>query len=248
MTFAYKRALIVGGSSGVGRALALGLAKQACDVLAIARGGEKLKTLQAEEPNIQIRAADASEDGFAEAVLTAHRPDLVVLAGGLTPRAQDLRETSWKDFSAPWNTDTKITFDFTRAALNLPLADGAVIINFSSGASLNGSRLSGGYAGAKRMQTFLAMYGQQEAGKLGLGLTFLSVIPLQLIAGTDIGGTMSSAYAKGAGITQEAFMGRWEQPLTPDAASGYLMELLGRPLQDGDQVFGLKGTGLEKLG
>jgi len=56
-----------------------------------------------------------------------------------------------------------MAFEFAKAALNLPLAQGAAFVSFSSGASLAGLPLSGGYAGAKRMQHFLVNYGPREA-------------------------------------------------------------------------------------
>ena len=52
-----------------------------------------------------------------------------------------LQELDWSEFSATWNSDTKIVFEFTKAALTLPLASGSTVVSFSSGASLGGSPL-----------------------------------------------------------------------------------------------------------
>ena len=69
------------------------------------------------------------------------------------PRSRNRR---WESFSASWNTDLKIAFQVGQTALRRPLRPGSLVLIVSSGAALVGSPMSGGYAGAKRMQMFLA--------------------------------------------------------------------------------------------
>ncbi len=57
----------------------------------------------------------------------------------------------------------------------------------SSGAALAGSPLSGGYAGAKRMQMLLAGYLQRAADARELGIRFVALAPRQFLVGS--GGT-----------------------------------------------------------
>jgi short-subunit dehydrogenase len=66
---------------------------------------------------------------------------------------------------------------FSKAAPSEPLPGGASVILISSGAALAGSPNSGGYAGAKRTQLFIANYSQKESDRLGLGLRFSAVAP-----------------------------------------------------------------------
>jgi hypothetical protein len=49
-------------------------------------------------------------------------------------------------------------FHWTREALLVPLDPGSVVVAFSSGAALQGSPLSGGYAGAKATIRFVSAY------------------------------------------------------------------------------------------
>lgn len=51
-----------------------------------------------------------------------------------------------------WEIDTKMAFLFCREALKSPLAPGSVVAIIFSGAGSGGSPISGGYAGAKRVQ------------------------------------------------------------------------------------------------
>ena len=105
-----------------------------------------------------------------------------------------IEEQSWESFSAPWNVDVKIAFEVGRAALARPLRPGSTVLIVSSGAGLTGSPLSGGYAGAKRMQMFLAGYLQRAADARGLGIRFVGLAPRQLLAGTAIGEAAAAAY------------------------------------------------------
>lgn len=247
MSFDYQRALVIGGSSGVGRELTLDLAKKGVRTVVAARGKDGLARLKATDSNIKTVTVDAATDGAAQKLLSEFKPDLLALVGGQRPKMAPVHEMDWKEFSAIWNSDTKIAFEFTKAALTLPLAAGATIVSFSSGAALGGSPLSGGYAGAKRMQHFLVNYGQREADRLGLGLRFMCIIPKQLIAGTEIGKAASAAYAESAGIDVEKFMGQWEKPLTAKVASTHLIDLLGRKPEGDAKAFAITGAGTEAM-
>ncbi len=66
------------------------------------------------------------------------------------------------------------------------------------------------------MQHFVSNYSKWEAEKRGLDLTFATIYPKQLIAGTNIAGDASSAYAAAASISADQFMSQWDQPLTPE--------------------------------
>ena len=61
------------------------------------------------------------------------------------------------------------------------------MILISSGAGIGGSPISGGYAGAKRMQMFLASYCQKESARLGLGIRFAALVPMRLMPETELG-------------------------------------------------------------
>lgn len=244
MAFDNKTALIIGGSRGVGRALALELAGKGTRTTVIARKQQHLNTLRAEAPSIETIETDASADGIAAKLLSKINPDLLILAGGHQPKMQTLSENSWEEFSAAWNTDTKIAFEFTKAALLAPMTGGGIIVSFASGAALGGSPLSGGYAGAKRMQHFVSNYAKWEAEKRGLDLNFVTIYPKQLIAGSSIAEDASAAYATAASISPEQFMGQWEKPLTPDAIATRVVGLL-----DGKNeiapAYGVTGAGIE---
>ena len=178
-----QRALVIGAASGVGQATARALSTAGVAVLAAGR------------------ERDATDPAQVAALLAEADPDLVVVAAGTPPRMAAIEEQSWESFSMPWNVDVKIAFEVGRAALARPLRPGSTVVIVSSGAGLNrgGSPLSGGYAGAKRTQMFLAGYLQRAADARELGIRFVALAPKQLLAGTRIGEAAAAAYGSQAG-------------------------------------------------
>lgn len=247
MTFTYRTALIVGGSRGVGRDIARKLADRGVRTVVVARGDEDLSTLRAETATIETIARDAAADGAAEALIARVSPDLLVLAGGHLPKMKSITELTWGEFSANWNSDTKIAFAFTTAALAAPMSEGSAVVSFSSGAAVGGSPLSGGYSGAKKMQHFISNYGQWEADRRGLGLDFVTIYPRQLIEGSDIAKDASSAYAAARSVTPEEYMKQWEKPLTAGLIGDRVIDLLAGGRGSYAGAYAVTGTGMEQL-
>ena len=245
MSIRYKNALVIGGSSGCGKEIALRLVGLGVNTTVVARELSKLRVLQSINPDIEIISEDASNEGVAVSLLSRYQPDLLIICAGHAQEMAPFFEQSWEVFSGAWNIDTKIAHAFFSAAITLPMASGSSIVSFSSGAGLSGSRLSGGYAGAKRMQHFLTEYAQSEAELLNLGLTFFSIIPKQLIAETGLGHAAGQAYAKAVGKPFADFMQQWDEPLTPDKVSQYVIELLTSHQSARDHTYLLTGKGIQ---
>jgi len=76
-------ALVVGASSGIGRAVAVEFAREGACVIAAARRMDRLEALKAEHPTIEITAADASDAASMDALaVRAGRVDILVYATG----------------------------------------------------------------------------------------------------------------------------------------------------------------------
>src|SRR2546425_4770107 len=179
-----KVAVVTGASSGVGKATVQALVAEGVRVTAVARGGDGLRALRAEAgPGVETVQADASDPAAADRLIGELKPDLVVLAAGIQPTMGPLAEQTWESFSETWNTDLKAAFHFMRAAVTTPLREGSAVIVVSSGAAINGSHLSGGYAGAKRMQWLLAGDAQTHADAKEPRIRLLSPFALQAIRG-----------------------------------------------------------------
>src|SRR6266481_8422960 len=123
----------------------------------VARGADALDSVHA-RLGVTAISADVTDEPAAHRILSQIRPDILVLNAGARPPMGRFDQVSWADFAAPWETDVKGGLYWLQAALNLPLAAGARVLVGSSGAAQQGSPLSGGYAGAKRMLWLMAKY------------------------------------------------------------------------------------------
>jgi NAD(P)-dependent dehydrogenase (short-subunit alcohol dehydrogenase family) len=242
-----KTAIVTGASSGVGKATAKLLAAEGARVAGIARGQRGLDDLRSEVPAVETFQADAADPTTAERLLRELRPELIVLAGGVRPRMAPLAEQTWETFSEPWNADTRSAFQFVKAALTLPLAPGSAVVIVSSGAAIKGSHLSGGYAGAKRMQWMLAGYAQQQADAKNLGLRFVALLPKQLIAGTTIADAASTAYGAWTGVSGADFMKRFDRPLHAEGVAEAIVGALRGDVARNVTAIAVTGKGVETI-
>ena len=150
-------ALVTGGSRGFGRAIAIALSEHGAHVVGVARDRAQLEELRAQLGGIFTPvAADAADPVVAGQLLDQQRPRTLVLNAGAAPLARPIHRQTWQTFSRNWEVDVQHVFNWTREALLLPLEPGSVVVAFSSGAAVNGSPLSGGYAGAKATIRFIA--------------------------------------------------------------------------------------------
>ncbi len=134
----------------------------------------------------------------AGSLLDRYQPTAVILVAGASPLLRPLQHHTWETFSVNWHTDVRIAFHWVREALLKPLRPGSRVIVISSGAALQGSPLSGGYAGAKATQRFISAYAQDEATRAGLGITFSAILP-RITPLTDLGQPAVRAYAARSG-------------------------------------------------
>src|SRR5271163_22617 len=180
MSLKDKSAVVTGGSRGLGLGLVEALVAHGARVTVVARGAAALDSVRA-RLGVATISADVTDEAAARRILAELRPDILALNAGATPPMGRLDQLSWADFTAPWEHDVKAGFYWLQAALNLPLKPGSRVLLGSSGAAENGSPLSGGYAGAKRMLWFMAKYANGIAAQKGLGIRFQAIVPQQII-------------------------------------------------------------------
>jgi NAD(P)-dependent dehydrogenase (short-subunit alcohol dehydrogenase family) len=247
MTIANKTILVTGGSRGLGLGIVEVLAEQGAKLIVVARDRAALAAV-AQKLGVATISADIGEEGVAGRILAEVRPDILVLNAGATPRMGRLDQLSWGDFSAIWESDVKAGLYWLQAALNLPLKAGSRVLVGSSGAAVNGSPMSGGYAGAKHMLRLMAKYANGIAKQKGLGVKFQAILPMQIIGGTGVGDEASSVYAGAQGLSREAFLARFGAALPPRKFGEHVAALLTDPQYEAGVAFGIKGeTGITVL-
>jgi NAD(P)-dependent dehydrogenase (short-subunit alcohol dehydrogenase family) len=241
-----KTAIVTGGSRGLGLGIVQALVARGAKVIVAARAAAGLEAVNA-RLGVETIAADIADAEAARRILAEVRPDILVLNAGATPAEGPLDQISWEAFARPWEVDVKGGFHWLQAALTLPLASGARVLVGSSGAARQGSPQSGGYAGAKRMLWLMAGYAQQVSDQKGLGLTIQALLPLQMVAGGEVGEAGARAYGRARGVPPEAVLAGF--PAMPIGAYGeHVAAILADPQYDGALALGVRGdTGITIL-
>jgi NAD(P)-dependent dehydrogenase (short-subunit alcohol dehydrogenase family) len=247
MSLQDKHVVVTGGSRGLGLGLVEALVAHGARVTVVARDADALKSVST-RLGVATIAADVTDKTAAQRILSQARPDILVLNAGAQPRMGRLDQVSWEDFTATWETDVKAGLHWLQAALNVPLKPGSRVLVGSSGAAVNGSPMSGGYAGAKRMLWFMAKYADGVSKQKGLGIRFQAIVPQQIIGGTGVGDAGANAYARAMGVDVKAYLDRFGAPMPPRDFGEKVVSVLDDPKYAEGLAFGLKGdTGITVL-
>lgn len=182
--FKDKVILIVGASSGMGRAVALKLAKEGASVIVTARRKQKLETLAAEIAgrggSCLALAADAEDEAAAAAVVAASierygRIDLVLLNAGGAP-ALDMRQMSAHEVTAYMRSNYDVVVNYLFPVLcQMVRQGGGVVAQTNSLAGFLGIPLQGPYSAAKGAARLLIDTCRIEFSQYGI--KFVSIYP-----------------------------------------------------------------------
>jgi NAD(P)-dependent dehydrogenase (short-subunit alcohol dehydrogenase family) len=242
-----RRVLITGGSAGLGRAIAEAALGRGADVTVIARGAARLAEVA--RLGARVLAGDATDAAFMDASVRETQPDVLILNAGAPLAMGQIDELDFEDFSTNWNVDAKAGLAGIQAAFRAPMATGSRVLLMSSGAAMVLSAahipnqslyLSGGYVGAKYMLWFMAHNANAVSERRGLGIHFQVLAPTQLMAGTQLGLNVASAYADLKGVTPEAYLQqRYGPPLTPSHLGEQVADILSDPRYRSGVAYGL---------
>jgi len=232
-SLAGSTAIVTGASRGFGRGIAEALAAAGANVVGVSRNGGTI-------------TADAADPATARRIIDEYRPRAVVLCAGAAPQMSPLQEQTWESFSQNWNVDVAQAFHWIREALLRPLLPGSTLIAVSSGAALDGSPLSGGYAGAKATVRLITGYAALESERAGLAIDFVSVLPV-LTPSTDLGAKAVAAYAERQGVDLDTFVQSLQPALTAEQVGKSVLEIAtGQRI--GHRAYTLSSEGLSPLG
>ncbi|OMC17900.1 SDR family oxidoreductase [Mycobacterium colombiense] len=239
-------AIVTGAGRGFGRAIAAALVAAGARVVGVARTRSQLEEVRTQLGDaFTLVVADAADPATAERLIDEYRPRTLVLCAGATPPMLSLQEQTWETFSENWNSDVAQAFHWVRHALLRPLAPGSSVIVMSSGAALNGSPLSGGYAGAKATVRFITSYAGIEAQRARLGIGFTAVLP-RLTPATALGAAAVAAYANRQGLDVDSFVQASGPALTAEQVGKSVLEIATGEAT-GQDAYLLTSSGLSPL-
>ncbi|YCI06720.1 SDR family NAD(P)-dependent oxidoreductase (plasmid) [Ensifer sp. D2-11] len=234
-----KRIVVVGGSRGLGLGMAEAFVSRAANVTVVARDATTLWGL-GEQLAVTTVSADATSADAAIRIMSEIQPDIVIMNAGAEPHMERIDRVDWEAFTTNWNVDVKATLHWVQAALTLPMASGGLVVLVSSGAAVQGSPLSGGYAGAKRAQWFIAKYAEGLSTQLDLGVRFRVIVPRQMFAGTGVGNAGIAGYAAAAGRSFAEQAATWPD-MTPRGFGDTIAELIGTTALADAMIYAVRG-------
>ena len=237
-----KSALVTGGSRGIGLGIVEALVARKMKVTVLARKAGPLAEVAA-RLRVATITGDVADPTLARNALRDVKPSVLVLNAGADPGLGPIDQMSWEDFERPWQTDVKSTFHWIKEVIALPLPRGSRVIFGSSGAAVQGSPLSGGYAGSKRTQWMMANYANYAIAKRDLDLRFQTILPRQIMEATAFGRRAAEVYAKQRGISTEAFYAGFGPPLTPAMIGENVVSILTDAKYETGVAFALQGDG-----
>lgn len=218
-----KRALVTGGSKGIGRACAQVLAEEGCMVTIAARDAVALKTAAADikaktGAEVQWRAADLSQRGVAEA-LAADAGDLDILVNnaGAIPGGdlQAVDEDTWR---RAWDLKVFGYINLTRAVYaRMKSGKSGVIVNVlgNAGEKLNAAYIAGSTANAGLMAFTRTLGGVAPAD--GIRVLGVSPGPVATDRLVSLYKQMAAAKLGDANRYEELFKGMaFERPASAD--------------------------------
>ena len=241
-----RTTIVVGASRGLGHGIATAFAEAGAPVVAVSRTAAEFPEPVNGSGTIRPEIADAGEASVAGSLFDRYEPEAVILVAGASPVMRPLQDQTWETFSVNWHTDVRIAFNWLREALLKPLRPGSRVVVISSGAALQGSPLSGGYAGAKATQRFITAYAQDEANRAGLEISFTAVLP-RITPLTGLGRPAVRAYAARNGQSEADYLQQMGEPLTPEIAGAALVELVRADAATVAPGYLLTGAGLQTL-
>ena len=153
MDFTGRKAIICGGSRGIGRAIALGLAAAGADVSICARGAEALETTGAEIAAFGHIAHAASIDLGNESVIKTCIAEAAAALGGIDLLVNNASAFGSADDEAAWVASLAIDMlaivHATQAALPFLTASKGSVVNTSSISALRAAARQPPYGAIK---------------------------------------------------------------------------------------------------
>lgn len=179
-----KVAIITGGAGGIGFGIATALVKEGATVAIIdlnkEAGEVAIEKLQKISPQSIFIQADLSErDKLAsiiEQVVTKLGKLDVLVNNAHASRMSSIEEMTQADLDFSFNTGFYPTFYLMQAALPHLKESKGTVINFASGAGLNGDVNQGSYAAAKEAIRAITRVAANEWGQYGITCNLISPI------------------------------------------------------------------------
>jgi len=221
-----RTALVTGGSTGIGRAIAARLAQDGFSVVITGRGEESLREAASQHDNISFVVADVTRSGDVDRTLAEiqdrhGRLDVLVNNAGVAPIAP-IDQIDKAHVDAIFDVNVRGLIDTTVKALPALRASKGSIINISSIVSDRPMPNMTVYAASKAAVTTLSKGWAKELAPEGVRVNVVSPGPIETPIFGKLGLPQEQVDEMGAQITSMVPMGRFGTAEEVASSVGYL--------------------------
>lgn len=212
-----KVAVVTGGSSGIGRAIARRFAREGSKVLIVARNEADLKATADGYPSISYLVGDltgeATITAIAERIESVYggRLDILVNNAGWCP-VKSIKEVTMADYTHAFDLDVKAVVDLTIHLLPYILQSKGTIINISSIGATHAAPNISMYIGAKAAISSFTRGWALDLAKDGVRVNAVAPGAVETNIWNVPGLTPQESAAHEKSITDGIPMGRMAQP------------------------------------
>ncbi|WP_423799814.1 SDR family NAD(P)-dependent oxidoreductase [Neobacillus sp. SAB-20_R2A] len=179
-----KVALITGGAGGIGKGMATAFVKEGAKVAIVDLNGElgqqaiqELREYQPESIFIEANLAEHDKLGVIIKQAVDHFGKLDILVNNAhASRQAPFEQTTKEMLDLSFNTGFYPTFYLMQAALPYLKETKGKIINFASGAGINGDATQASYTAAKEAIRAISRVAANEFGPFGINVNIISPI------------------------------------------------------------------------
>lgn len=179
-----KIAIITGGASGIGKGMATAFVKEGAKVVIVDLNNEigqvTIKELQAHQPeSIFIQANLAEHDklkGIVQQVINQYGKLDILVNNAHASKNMPFEQITRADLDLSFDTGFYPTFYLMQAALPYLKESKGKVINFASGAGINGDVNQASYAAAKEAIRAITRVTANEFGPYGINVNLISPI------------------------------------------------------------------------
>jgi len=179
-----KVALISGAAGGIGKGMATAFVKEGATVVVVdlneELGNQTIKELQEFSPDSMFIQANLAEHdnlaGIVKQVADKYGKLDILVNNAHASRMNSMENTTQADFDLSFNTGFYPTFYFMQAALPYLKETKGKIINFASGAGINGDVNQVSYAVAKEAIRAATRVAANEFGPFGINVNIIAPI------------------------------------------------------------------------
>lgn len=179
-----KIAIITGGAGGIGKGMATAFVKQGATVVIVdlneETGQETIKELREHQPDSMFIQANLAEhdklEGIVKQVVEKYGKLDILVNNAHASTRKPFEETTRADLDLSFNTGFYPTFYLMQAALPYLKESEGSIINFASGAGIEGHSTQAAYAAAKESIRAISRVAANEFGPFGINVNLISPI------------------------------------------------------------------------